>query len=117
MCQRARAVQRHAPLYSRAHQGGGLSPCRDPSRAPPPSLRSKQVWPGQPRPSRHHRHVRRALAALPATELQNPRIVTTPPRAPKPLVNLTRRAKLALPVRPTPPPSRATEPPSTLPPI
>src|SRR5438445_13039630 len=99
MCQRARAVQRHAPLYSRAHQGGGLSPCRDPSRAPPPSLRSKQVWPGQPRPSPPPPPVRRTLAPLAAIDLHTPRIVTTSVRPEKAVINLTAPDNLDVPVR------------------
>src|SRR5207237_8975107 len=67
----AASIQRHAPFHSRAGKSGRLSVGRSPGEPSTPSLRPKQVRPGQSRFARHYRHVWRSMAAVQAIELHD----------------------------------------------
>ena len=71
MRQRAHSLQRHASLHSRTRERRRLPVGRDSGQSSRAQIRPKQIRSRQPRGSRHGRHVRRALAALAAAELQS----------------------------------------------
>ena len=57
--------KRHAPLHPRAHRCQWVQSHRDARQSSPPRGRRQQIRLRQPRPPRHHGHVRRPLAQQP----------------------------------------------------
>ena len=65
-----KGMHRFIPALVKARR---LSVGRSSGEPSSPSLRPKQVWPGQSRFARHYRHVWRGMVAVPAIELQDSR--------------------------------------------